>query len=143
MLDLQAGLSHNHTMHGFVQNIEKMAIDNTDFRHVIYTSKNSQIVLMSIKVGEEIGAETHHLDQFFRVEAGKGKVILDGEEHEVSDGSAILIPEGTLHNVINTGDTDLKLYSIYTPPQHEDGTVHHTKAEADAAEEHFDGHTTE
>jgi mannose-6-phosphate isomerase-like protein (cupin superfamily) len=130
-------------MHGYVQNIEKAALENTDFRRVVYTSTNSQIVLMSIKAGEEIGAETHDLDQFFRVEAGEGKVILDGIEHEVSDGFAILIPEGTLHNVINTGDEDLKLYSIYTPPQHEDGTVHHTKAEADAAEEHFDGETTE
>lgn len=128
-------------MKGYVTDIEKATRENTDYRRVLYTGKNSQLVLMSIAPGDEIGEETHHLDQFLRFEEGEGKVILDDVEHNVSDGFAVVIPEGTKHNVINTGNTHLKLYSIYSPPEHKDGTVHKTKA--DEKEEHFDGVTTE
>ncbi len=130
-------------MKGFVTNIEKDALASEDFRKVIYTAKYSQLVLMSLKAGEEIGEEVHQLDQFFRFEKGQGKVVIDGVEHEVTDGSAVVVPEGAKHNVINTGDSELKIYTIYSPPNHQDGTVHHTKAEAEASEEHFDGKTTE
>lgn len=128
-------------MKGYIANIEKATLDNTDYRRVLYTARNSQLVLMSIAPGDEIGEETHHLDQFLRFEAGDGKVILDGIAHNVSDGFAVIIPIGTKHNVINTGATHLKLYSIYSPPEHKDGTVHKTKT--DETEEHFDGRTTE
>lgn len=128
-------------MKGYITNIETATRENTDYRRVLYTGKNSQLVLMSIAPGDEIGEETHHLDQFLRFEEGEGKVILDGVSHNVSDGFAVVIPEGTKHNVINTGNTHLKLYSIYSPPEHKDGTVHKTKA--DEKEEHFDGATTE
>lgn len=128
-------------MKGHITNIEKETRENTDYRRVLYTAKNSQLVLMSLEPGEEIGKETHHLDQFLRFEEGEGKVILDDVEHDVSDGFAVVIPQGTKHNVINTGSTTLKLYSLYSPPEHKDGTVHHTKA--DEKEEHFDGVTTE
>lgn len=129
-------------MKGYIQNIEKQTLENNNFRQVLYTAKNCQLVLMSLKPGEEIGKEIHNLDQFFRIESGKGKAILDGQEHLVEDGFAIIIPAGMNHNVINTGDSDLKLYSIYSPPQHKDGTVHATKEEA-SEEEHFDGQTSE
>ncbi len=128
-------------MKGYVLNIEEQTIKNNDYRQVLYTAKNSQLVLMSIAPGDEIGEETHHLDQFLRFEEGVGKVILDDVEHNVSDGYAVVIPQGTKHNVINIGNTHLKLYSLYSPPEHKDGTVHHTKA--DEQEEHFDGVTTE
>lgn len=128
-------------MKGYVVNIEKATRENTDYRRVLYTAKNSQLVLMSLFPGEEIGEETHHLDQFLRFEAGEGTVVLDGVAHAVADGSAVVVPRGTRHNVMNTGDTPLKLYSLYSPPEHKDGTVHRTKAEA--VEEHFDGETTE
>ncbi|MGB2580779.1 MAG: cupin domain-containing protein [Minisyncoccia bacterium] len=128
-------------MKGYITNIEKETLENTDYRRVLYTAKNSQLVLMSIAPGEEIGEETHHLDQFLRFEKGEGKVILDGVEHNVSDGFAVVIPQGTKHNVINTGGTHLKLYSIYSPAEHKDSTIHHTKS--DEQEEHFDGVTTE
>lgn len=128
-------------MKGYIINIEKETRENTDYRRVLYTAKNSQLVLMSLAPGEEIGKETHHLDQFLRFEEGKGKVILDDVEHDVSDGFSVVVPQGTKHNVINTGNTHLKLYSLYSPPEHKDGTVHHTKA--DEKEEHFDGVTTE
>lgn len=128
-------------MKGYVTNIEKETIKNTDYRRVLYTAKNSQLVLMNLLPGEEIGKETHHLDQFLRFEEGLGKVILDDVEHDVSDGFSVIIPQGTRHNVINTGSINLKLYSLYSPPEHKDGTVHHTKA--DEKEEHFDGVTTE
>jgi len=128
-------------MKGYITNIEKATVENADYRRVLYTAKNSQLVLMSLKAGEEIGEETHHLDQFIRFEEGKCKVILDGVEHVMEKDYAVVIPAGTKHNVINIGETDLKLYSIYSPPEHKDGTVHKTKA--DAAEEHFDGKTTE
>lgn len=130
-------------MNGYIANIEDLTLKNEDFRRVLYTGKNSQLVLMSIAVGEDIGEETHHLDQFLRFEKGQGKVILDGAESAVEDGSAVVIPAGTKHNVINVGEEHLKLYSIYSPPEHKDGVVHHTKADALANEEHFDGKTTE
>lgn len=128
-------------MKGYVTNIEEATLANTDYRRVLYTGKFSQLVLMSIASGEEIGEEVHHLDQFFRFEAGKGKVIIDDVEHEVEGEYAVIVPAGAKHNVINTGDADLKLYTLYSPPEHKDGVVEHTKA--DAYEEHFDGVTTE
>jgi len=128
-------------MKGFVDNIEKLTLENTDYRRVLYTAKNSQLVLMNIQPGDEIGEEVHHLDQFIRLEQGNGKAILDDIEHDIKDDFAIVIPAGTKHNVINTGDNEMKLYSVYSPPEHMDGTVHPTKA--DEKEEHFDGKTTE
>ncbi len=130
-------------MNGYVTNIEKLSLENSDFRRVLYTAKNSQLVLMSIEVGDDIGEEIHHLDQFLRIEHGVGKAVLDGVEHELEDGSAIVVPAGAKHNIINTGDVPLKLYTVYSPPEHMDGIVRATKAEAMASEEHFDGKTTE
>lgn len=132
-------------MKGYVINIEKATIENDNFRKVLYTAKNSQLVLMSLKPGEEIGMEMHTLDQFFRVESGEGKAILDGVEHKIEDGSAIVIPAGTNHNIINTSqDKAMKLYTIYSPPNHQDGVIHLTKVDAMAdEEEHFDGQTSE
>jgi mannose-6-phosphate isomerase-like protein (cupin superfamily) len=130
---------------GYVVAIEKETKKNTDFRRVLYTGKHSQLVLMSIKPGEEIGEETHEdIDQFFRFEEGEGKVIIDGVEHRVKDGNAVIVPAGARHNVVNTSKlVNLKLYTIYSPPEHQDGVVRHTKKEAMATEEHFDGRTTE
>lgn len=130
-------------MKGFHSNIEKDTLENTDFRRVLYTGKFSQLVLMCLKPGEEIGAEVHpDIDQFFRVDKGSGKVVIDDNEYEVSDGDAAIVPAGSNHNVINISeDEDLKLYTIYSPPEHKDGTVHASKSEAQ--EEHFDGQTTE
>lgn len=131
-------------MQGFVSNIEEVSLANTDFRRVLYTDTNVQLVVMSLLPGEDIGAEVHQMDQFIRVESGEGKSVLDGVEHQLSDGFAVVIPKGTLHNIINTSlDKPMKLYTIYAPPNHKDGTVHHTKAEAEASEEHFDGKTSE
>ena len=131
-----------HTMKGFHTNIEKATLENTDYRRVLYTSRYSQLVLMNLQPGEEIGEETHGLDQFLRFEAGSGKVILNGsDEFAVEADDAVVIPAGTLHNVVNTGDTELKLYTIYSPPEHKDDTVHTTKAAE--REEHFDGKTSE
>jgi len=130
---------------GFVSNIEKDAKKNSDFRRVLYTGKFSQLVLMSLKPGEEIGEETHDdVDQFFRFEKGKGMVVIDDVEQEVKDGTAVIVPSGAKHNVINTSKkNELNLYTIYSPPEHQDKVVRHTKAEAMAEEEHFDGKTTE
>jgi mannose-6-phosphate isomerase-like protein (cupin superfamily) len=130
---------------GYVVEIEKETKKNTDFRRVLYTGKHSQLVLMSIEPGEEIGEETHDdVDQFFRFEEGEGKVIIDGVEHRVKDGNGVIVPAGARHNVINTSKlVNLKLYTIYSPPEHQDGVVRHTKKEAMASEEHFDGRTTE
>ena len=132
-------------MKGYVTDIEKETKKNTDFRRVLYTGKHSQLVLMSIKPSEEIGEETHEdVDQFFRFEEGEGKVIIDGVEHRVKDGNGIIVPAGARHNVINTSKlVNLKLYTIYSPPEHQEGVVRHTKKEAMASEEHFDGQTTE
>lgn len=131
-------------MKGYVENIENLAKKNNFFREVLYTAKNSQLVLMSLNVGEDIGEEVHHLDQFLRVEEGVGKAVLDGVSHDISDGSAIVVPAGTKHNIINTGNSKMKLYTLYSPPNHLDKTVHKTKSDAEADEgEHFDGKTTE
>ena len=130
-------------MKGYIDNIEKLSIENTDFRRVLYTAKNCQLVLMSIAAGEDIGEETHHLDQFLRIESGVGSAILDGVATDISDGFAIVIPAGTKHNIVNTGSEDLKLYTLYAPPEHKDGVVRATKADALIQEEHFDGQTTE
>ena len=128
-------------MKGYVTNIEKETLENENYRKVLYTASKSQLVLMCIQPGDEIGTEIHELDQFIRLEAGAATVTLDGVEHQVEDDWAVVIPAGTKHNVVNTGTTPLKLYSIYSPPDHKDGTLHATKA--DEAEEHFDGVTTE
>ena len=130
-------------MKGYIQNIEDVSVDNKEFRRVLYTAKNCQLVVMSLKPGEEIGMEVHKLDQFFRVEAGTGEAVLDGVSTAISDGFAVLVPAGTHHNIINTGDAPLKLYTLYAPPNHRDGVVHHTRAEAEKDNEHFDGKTTE
>lgn len=130
-------------MNGYIANIEQLSEQNNDFRRVLYTAKNSQLVIMSIAVGDDIGEEIHQLDQFLRFESGKGLVVLDGVETEVQDGFSVVIPAGTKHNVINTGTEALKLYTIYSPPEHKDGEVHKTKAEALTNEKHFDGKTTE
>lgn len=132
-------------MKGFNANIEKETLDNKNFRKVLYTSKHSQLVLMSLKPNEDIGMEVHaDNDQFFRFEAGTGKCIIDGNEYEVSDGSAIVVPAGSEHNVVNTSDSEeLKMYTIYSPAHHKDGIVRATKEEAEANEEDFDGQTTE
>jgi len=132
-------------MKGYFTNIEKDTLENKNFREVLYTSKHSQLVLMSLKPKEEIGMEVHpDNDQFFRFEKGTGKVIIDGNEYNVSDGSAIVVPAGAEHNVINTSENEeLKLYTIYSPPHHKDGIVRTTKEEAEANEAPFDGITTE
>jgi mannose-6-phosphate isomerase-like protein (cupin superfamily) len=130
-------------MKGYLQNIEKIAIENHDFRQVLYTAKHCQLVVMALKPGEEIGAEIHKLDQFFRVEEGTGEAVLDGVRTPIQSGFAIVIPAGTKHNIINTSNTQMSLYTIYSPPNHRDGVVHHTRADAQADNEHFDGKTTE
>ena len=131
-------------MKGFVADIEELTEKNSDFRRVLYTGKNLQLVLMSLKPGEEIGEEVHEdRDQFFRVEMGEGEVRIDGNRSKIEDDDAIIVPAGARHNVVNTGDKPLRLYTLYAPPEHRDGTVHATKADADASEEHFDGKTTE
>lgn len=119
-------------MAGYLTDIEKKTLENTNFREVLFTGPHSQLVVMSLEPGDEIGTETHDgIDQFIRVEAGKGKSILNGEEHELHDGSAVVIPSGTEHNIINVSDTEaLKLYSIYSPPEHPDGTINKDKAAA-------------
>jgi len=110
---------------------------------VLYTAKHCQLVVMSLKPKEEIGAEVHKLDQFFRVEEGSGEAILDGVRTAIGPGFAVIVPAGTKHNIINTGPVSLKLYTLYAPPNHRDGVVHHTRADEDADNEHFDGKTTE
>ena len=134
-------------MKGFNANIEELTLENNNFRKVLYTGKHSQLVLMSLKPLEEIGMEVHpDNDQFFRFEKGEGKVIIDGNEYAVKDGSAIIVPSGAQHNVVNVSETDdLKLYTIYSPAHHQDGIVRATKAEAEAEanKEEFDGVTTE
>jgi mannose-6-phosphate isomerase-like protein (cupin superfamily) len=131
-------------MKGFVEDIEDLTVENAAFRRVLYTGKHLQLVLMALKPDEEIGAETHigH-DQFFRVEKGKGEVWIDGERTKIKRDDAIIVPAGASHNIVNTGSKSLKLYTLYSPPQHHDGVVRATRADADAAEEHFDGKTTE
>lgn len=125
-------------MDGYVTNIERDTLANEDFRRVLYTGPNTQLVLMTLRPGEEIGTERHEgHDQFIRVEAGTGVVRLDGEERKLEDGSAVVIPAGAQHNVVNTSKSEpLRLYTLYSPPEHPDGTVHHTAEEAHAAEHH-------
>ena len=130
-------------MKGFVQNIEKVATKNNDFRRVLYTAKHCQLVVMALKPKEEIGAEVHKLDQFFRVEEGTGEAVLDGIRTKIQAGFAVLVPAGAKHNIINTGAVALKLYTLYAPPNHRDGVVHHTRDDAEADTEKFDGNTTE
>ena len=132
-------------MKGFCSNIESDALENTNFRKVLYTGKNSQLVLMSLLPKEEIGMEVHEEnDQFFRVEKGEGMCIIDGNEYDLEDGTAIVVPAGAKHNVINISEKeDLKLYTIYSPAHHKDGIVRATKDEAESNEEEFDGKTTE
>ncbi len=132
-------------MKGYVANIEKDVLANENFRKVLYTGKYSQLVLMTLQPQEEIGEEVHdNVDQFFRIEAGSGLAILDGVEHQIADGSAIVIPAGTKHNIINSSATEkMKLYTIYSPAEHRDQVMHATKAAAVADHEHFDGKTTE
>ena len=130
-------------MEGYVRDIERLTQQNKTFRKVLYTAKNCQLVVMSLKPGEHIGAEVHKLDQFFRVEEGEGKAVLDGIEHRIKPGFAIVVPAGTHHNIINGPSGRMKLYTLYAPPNHRDGVVHATKADAEADKEHFDGRTTE
>lgn len=130
-------------MKGFVQNIEDIVNKNKEFRRVLYTAGNVQLVVMSLNPKEEIGMELHQLDQFFRVEEGTGEALLEGVRTSISAGFAVLVPAGTKHNIINTGNVPLKLYTLYAPPNHRDGVVHHTRAEAEKDNEHFDGKTTE
>lgn len=132
-------------MKGFKTNIQKSALENHDFRKVLYTAEHSQLVLMCLKPKEEIGEEIHfENDQFFRFESGIGKCIIDGHEYEIKNGDAIIIPAGAKHNIINTDKTkDLKMYTIYAPAHHKDGIVRHTKKEAATREAAFDGVTTE
>ncbi|OPY31395.1 MAG: Cupin domain protein [Methanomassiliicoccales archaeon PtaU1.Bin124] len=133
------------TKKGFVGNLEKDTVDNSDFRRVLYTGKYSQLVLMNLRPGEEIGEEVHEtVDQFFRFETGEGKVVIDGVAHDVSDGMGVIVPSGALHNVINTSSKkNLKLYTIYSPPEHIDKVVRHTKADALKEPEEYDGKPTE
>jgi mannose-6-phosphate isomerase-like protein (cupin superfamily) len=129
---------------GFVENIEKLTDDNLNFRRVLYTGRNLQLVLMALKPGEEIGEEVHaDSDQFFRIEKGNGEVRINGGPTKIKSGDAVLVPAGARHNIVNTGGEPLRLYTLYAPPQHRDGTVHATKSDAERAKEHFDGNTTE
>ena len=130
-------------MKGFVKDIEALAVGNRNFRQVLYTAKHCQLVVMALKPKEEIGAEVHELDQFFRVEEGAGEAVLDGVRTAIQAGFAVLVPAGTKHNIVNTSDAPLKLYTLYAPPNHRDGVLHHTRADAEADTEHFDGKTTE
>jgi mannose-6-phosphate isomerase-like protein (cupin superfamily) len=131
---------------GFSKNITELTHDNNNFRKVLYTGEHLQLVVMTLKPGEEIGEETHpDRDQFFRFEQGQGVVVIDGKNNKVEDDFGVIVPAGACHNVINTGDEPLKLYTIYGPPEHKDKTIHKTKAQAerDEEEDHFDGKTTE
>ena len=130
-------------MKGFVKDIEGIALKNDEFRRVLYTAKHCQLVVMALKPKEEIGAEVHKLDQFFRVEDGSGEVVLNGIRTVIRTGFAVVVPAGMTHNIVNTGSVPLKLYTLYAPPNHRDGVVHHTRADAQADNEHFDGKTTE
>jgi mannose-6-phosphate isomerase-like protein (cupin superfamily) len=130
-----------HAVSGFSTNIETKTLENDNFREVLYTAPHSQLVVMTLQVGEEIGQETHDdRDQFIRVESGQGEAILDGERHALSDGSAVVIPAGTEHNVVNTSASEpLRLYTIYSPPEHPDGTINRTKQDAIAYEREHHG----
>jgi mannose-6-phosphate isomerase-like protein (cupin superfamily) len=137
------GFNGGVAMKGYVQDIEGIAVKNEEFRRVLYTAGNCQLVVMALKPKEEIGMEVHKLDQFFRVEEGTGEAVLDGVRTAISAGFAVLVPAGTNHNIVNTGGASLKLYTLYAPPNHRDGVIHRTRAEAEKDSEHFDGKTTE
>jgi mannose-6-phosphate isomerase-like protein (cupin superfamily) len=140
----QTPSSHGTKKKGFVGDISELTEKNSDFRRVLYTGKNMQLVLMSLRPGEDIGEEVHDdVDQFFRIEEGSGEVVINGQVASVKSDYAILVPAGARHNVKNTGTTPLRLYTIYAPPEHEDKTVHVTKQDAERSKEHFDGKTTE
>jgi len=129
---------------GYISNIEKDTLENNNFRKVVYTGKNSQLVVMSLKPGEDIGEEVHEVDQFLRIEKGKGQAVLDGVIYEVEDDFAIVVPAGSHHNVMNKGEGEMKLYTIYSPPEHLKTTVHKTKEDAAAdTKDKFDGKTSE
>ncbi len=130
-------------MKGYVQDIEGIAIRNEDFRKVLYTARHCQLVVMALQPGEEIGAEVHTLDQFFRVEQGTGEAVLDGVRKPLQAGYAVVVPAGAEHNIVNTGTEPLKMYTIYAPPNHRDGVIHHSRAEAEADTEQFDGRISE
>ena len=132
-------------MKGFVNDIGKLTMENNNFRQVLYTGKHCQLVLMRLKPGEDIGEEVHEaVDQFFRFESGVGKVVIDAVEHNIAAEFAVIVPAGAKHNVINTSQTEpLKLYTVYSPPNHRDGVIHPTKAIAESDTEHFDGRPTE
>jgi mannose-6-phosphate isomerase-like protein (cupin superfamily) len=130
-------------MKGYVQNLEGIAIKNEEFRRVLYTARNCQLVVMAFRPREEIGMEVHKLDQFLRVEEGTGEAVLDGVRTAISAGFAVLVPAGTNHNIIHTGSVPMKLYTLYAPPNHRDGIVHHTRDDAEADNEQFDGKPTE
>jgi mannose-6-phosphate isomerase-like protein (cupin superfamily) len=137
-------ISRGPAMKGFIDNIEQLTENNNNFRQVLYTGKNLQLVLMKMQPGEEIGEEIHEdRDQFFRIEVGQGEIWIDGVVNKVKADDGIIVPAGAKHNVVNSGSGPLKLYTIYGPPEHRKGTVHPTKADADADHEHFDGRTTE
>ena len=133
----------NTKKEGHFSKIEKETLDNDNYRKVLYTGTQLQLVLMSLKEGEDIGEEVHGVDQFFRFEAGKGKVIINQTTYNVEDGDSVIVPSGATHNVINTGSEELKMYTIYAPAHHKEGTIHKTKKEAESSDEEFDGMTTE
>jgi len=129
---------------GYLGNIEKITLANSSFRQVLYTAGNCQLVVMNLRPKEEIGFEVHDVDQFFRIEKGSGKAIIDGNEYDLTDGTALIVPAGAKHNIINlSADENLKLYTLYCPPHHRDGTVHADKTEAEVDSEEFDGKLTE
>lgn len=131
-------------MQGFVDNIEALTEQNDDFRRVLYTGHNLQLVVMTLQPGDEIGMEVHDdRDQFFRIEEGSGEIWIDGKANKVKADDGVIVPQGANHNVVNTGKEPLRLYTIYGPPEHIDGTVHATAADAEKEHEHFDGKTTE
>lgn len=133
----------NSSLKGIVLNIEQETLKNKNFRKVLYTGKNCQLVLMSLRPGEDIGEEVHNVDQFFRIDQGEGEVVINGKKKKISDGFAFIVPQGAKHNVLNTGKKEMKLYSIYSPAHHKDKTIHKTKEIAMNDDEHFDGKTTE
>lgn len=131
-------------MKGYVENIEQSSTENAHFRKVLYTGTYMQLVLMSLEPNEDIGEEVHDdVDQFFRIESGSGVAIINDVSHDITDGTAVIVPAGAKHNIINSGTEALKLYTLYSPPNHKDGAIHPTKAAAEADSEHFDGITTE
>lgn len=138
-------LNNNKTiMNGYIANIEEVALENNYFRKVLYTATYCQLVVMSLQPGEDIGEEVHGLDQFIRCESGEGKAVLDGVSHELKENFVLIVPAGARHNIINTStEKSMKLYTVYSPPNHRDGVVHETKTQAETDTESFDGKTSE